>query len=57
MLLTRSDGSEVKDYEALIEYIQSQCQANSGTLPPQYNTQTTAGHLPRRMVCTGPLCP
>jgi hypothetical protein len=50
-ILTRGDGSHVKDYQALAEYVFTECQANSGNLPSRYGDP-----VPRRALCTGPLC-
>jgi hypothetical protein len=55
--MTRVDGSDVKDYEAFISYIQSESAANGGNLPSRYDDSTVEGTLPRRMMCTGALCP
>ncbi len=53
-IVTRTDGSEVKDFEALSGYILSQSAANSGQLPSRYDASTAT--FPRRMICSGPLC-
>ena len=53
-ILTRGDGSHVKDYQALATYIDAECAANTttpGFLPTRY-----AAAVPRRARCTGPLC-
>jgi hypothetical protein len=47
----RPDGSEIKDWEALAEYIRKQSAQNGGTLPARYAPSYT-----HRTVCTGPLC-
>jgi hypothetical protein len=56
-ILTRGDGSDVKDWEAFLSYIRSESEANGGALPGRYDESTAPGALPRRMICTGPLCP
>jgi hypothetical protein len=55
-ILKRPDGSNVKQYEAFIGYIASESAKNGGKLPSRYDESTPAGHVPRRMLCTGPLC-
>lgn len=53
-ILTRGDGSHVKDYQALASYIVDECAANTaapGFLPDRYGAA-----VPRRALCTGPLC-
>jgi 2',3'-cyclic-nucleotide 2'-phosphodiesterase (5'-nucleotidase family) len=54
VIVHRADGSEVKDYEALAQYIRAQAAANGGTLPQRYDV--TVGPFPRRAICSGPLC-
>ncbi|MBI5479253.1 MAG: bifunctional metallophosphatase/5'-nucleotidase [Deltaproteobacteria bacterium] len=56
-IVTRGDGSDQKDYEALLKYVRDECAANGGLLPSRYDGATLAGTVPRRMVCTGPACP
>jgi 5'-nucleotidase len=56
-LLHRTDGSEIKDYEAFIGYIRELCQTNGGNLPARYDATAPQGTLPMRMFCTGPACP
>ncbi|HSN14377.1 MAG TPA: putative Ig domain-containing protein [Anaeromyxobacteraceae bacterium] len=54
VILTRGDGSHVKDYQALAKYVRDQCAANTaapGFLPTRYGDP-----VPRRALCTGPLC-
>jgi hypothetical protein len=57
LVLRRSDGSAVKDYEALGRYVVAQCAANArhaGFLPSRYDATTQEGAIPRRMLnCTG----
>jgi 5'-nucleotidase len=49
--LHRTDGTEIKDWEVLGEYIRS---FPSQTIPSRYDaTQST---FPKRMICDGPLC-
>jgi 5'-nucleotidase len=47
----RPDGSEIKDWEALAEYVKKQSAQNGGTLPARYSPSFTP-----RAICTGPLC-
>jgi 2',3'-cyclic-nucleotide 2'-phosphodiesterase (5'-nucleotidase family) len=56
-ILHRTDGSDIKAYEAFIGYIRTASMQNGGTLPARYDASTAEGHVPRRMLCTGPLCP
>jgi 5'-nucleotidase / UDP-sugar diphosphatase len=56
-VVSRTDSSDVKDYEALLKYIYDECAANGGLLPSRYNGATSEGAYPRRVVCTGPECP
>jgi hypothetical protein len=55
-ILTRDDGSDVKDYEAFIGYILTLTAENEGFLPTIYDESTVEGELPRHMLCEGPLC-
>ena len=55
-ILRRGDGSDVKDDESFIRYVQSICQQNGGMLPARYDENSPAGAIPRRLICTGPLC-
>jgi 2',3'-cyclic-nucleotide 2'-phosphodiesterase (5'-nucleotidase family) len=55
-ILTRDDGSDVKDYEAFIGYILTLAAENKGTLPTIYDENTVEGEIPRHMLCEGPLC-
>jgi 2',3'-cyclic-nucleotide 2'-phosphodiesterase (5'-nucleotidase family) len=53
-ILKRGNGSHVKDYQALAKYVRDQCIANTaapGFLPARYGDP-----VPRRALCTGPLC-
>jgi hypothetical protein len=53
-VLARGNGSHVKDYQALAKYVRDQCAANTaapGFLPARYGDP-----VPRRVLCTGPLC-
>jgi 5'-nucleotidase/UDP-sugar diphosphatase len=56
-ILRRGDQSEVKAYESFISFVQSECAANGGYLPDRYDGSTSAGHVPRRLFCTGSACP
>jgi len=47
----------VKDHQALASYVAQVCVGNAGELPSSYDATTTAGAIPRRMVCTGADCP
>lgn len=49
-VVRRGDGSALKDYEALAQFIAAQCAG--GLLP-----HTWAAAVPRRVVCTGTGCP
>lgn len=51
-IVTRPDHSEVKEWEALGAYVHAQ----GATLPARYHKGDAASTLPRRAVCTGPLC-
>jgi 2',3'-cyclic-nucleotide 2'-phosphodiesterase (5'-nucleotidase family) len=55
--LLDGDAADVKEYEAFIRYIQEESEANGGKLPSRYDATSEEGSLPRRMICTGPLCP
>jgi 5'-nucleotidase len=55
-VIHRADGSELKAYEALAAYIHGACAANFGMLPDRYDGSAAAGKLPRRNLCSGPLC-
>ena len=57
ILPTRSDGSEVKDFEAFAGYLKSICDANGGAMPDRYDASKPAGKVPRRFLCSGPACP
>jgi 5'-nucleotidase len=50
-ILHRPDGSEIKEWEALAEFLQAQGASNAGKIPARYNATA-----PRRAFCTGPLC-
>ncbi|MSP58904.1 MAG: hypothetical protein EXR72_00930 [Myxococcales bacterium] len=52
-----AEKSEVKDFEALAEYIRGESMKNGGNLPSRYNAATPEGKVPRRMLCSGPVCP
>jgi 5'-nucleotidase / UDP-sugar diphosphatase len=56
-ILKRPDGSVVKELEAFVAYIKDIAAANGGKLPTRYDETQAAGTLPRRMICSGPLCP
>lgn len=55
-IMTRGDGSDIKDYESFIGYVHAISAANGGMLPSSYD-EATGGPVPRRMICSGPLCP
>lgn len=55
-ILRRPDESAVKDYEAFITYVRQICSDNGGLLPARYDEANEAGAIPRRMICSGPLC-
>ena len=50
-----SDGTEIKDWEALGAYVHAQA-AGTGTLPRRYLATDASGTIPRRAVCAGPSC-
>ena len=50
-IVTRGDGTEVKEWEALGRYIHRQ--ANGGDLPLRYDRRDPSGALPRRAICVG----
>jgi 2',3'-cyclic-nucleotide 2'-phosphodiesterase (5'-nucleotidase family) len=50
-VVRRGDGSALKDYEALAQFVAAQC-AGGGLLPHTWNAV-----VPRRVVCTGAGCP
>jgi hypothetical protein len=52
-ILERDDGSAIKEIDVLLMYL-----ARIGpALPDRYDENTDQGALPRRMICSGPLCP
>ncbi len=55
-ILHRADGSEIKEWEALGNYVYTQAQANAGAVPARYSS---SGTLPRRAIClqAGVPCP
>jgi 5'-nucleotidase/UDP-sugar diphosphatase len=55
-ILRRADDSEVKDYESFISYVRQICADNGGLLPTRYDESSDEGAIPRRMICSGPLC-
>ncbi len=55
-ILRRPDESAVKDYEAFITYVRAICNDNGGLLPSRYDETSEEGAIPRRMICSGPLC-
>src|SRR5262249_1676804 len=48
-IMTRGDGSNIKDWESFISYVQSKSMANGGFLPSVYDESTPEGAVPRRM--------
>jgi len=54
-IMCRQDGTEVKEWEALGAYVKAQAVA-TGKLPARYNKDDAGTVLPRRAICTGPLC-
>jgi 5'-nucleotidase len=56
-ILRRKDGSDIKDWEAFLTYVHNECKKNGGKLPARYDETSTAGKVPRHMICKGPLCP
>lgn len=59
-IVSRPDGSHIKDYEALGQYVMKACAANAahpGYLPGAYDASTAEGQVPRRVRnCTGVTC-
>jgi 5'-nucleotidase / UDP-sugar diphosphatase len=55
-ILRRPDESPVKDYESFISYVRAICADNGGLLPARYDETSEEGAIPRRMICSGPLC-
>ena len=53
-IITRPDGTEIKDWEALAGYVRTQSAANGGTLPSRYDP-ARAGSA-RRAICIGAAC-
>jgi 2',3'-cyclic-nucleotide 2'-phosphodiesterase (5'-nucleotidase family) len=52
------DGTtHLKDHQALAGYVYALCGGGAGNLPSRYDATTPEGAVPRRMVCTGPICP
>lgn len=51
-VVRRGDGSAIKDYEALAQFIAAASAGNGGLFPAGYG-----GAVPVRTVCTGPGCP
>ena len=47
-ILHRADGSEIKEWEALGNYVYTQAALNAGQVPARYSA---TGTLPRRAVC------
>lgn len=45
-----------KDHQALAAWV-AVLDATYGTLPPIYDETSTAGRVPQRVLCTGPVCP
>jgi 5'-nucleotidase len=56
-IIHRPDGSEVKDFEALAEFVWAQTAQNTAQLPARYNPADPAGAVPRRVFCMGMACP
>jgi 5'-nucleotidase len=56
ILQRAADGSTIKDFEAFMGYIVSECEANGGQMPDRYNAATAAGQTPRRLMCVGSGC-
>ena len=50
-ILRRADTSAVKDYQSLAAFVKS-----LRDLPSRYDELTVEGHVPRRVICTGPAC-
>ena len=46
----------MKDYESFISYVRQICSDNGGLLPARYDETSEDGAIPRRMICSGPLC-
>jgi hypothetical protein len=64
-LLTWDGTTHVKDHQALARYVYGLCCASPPcdapeefvSLPARYDARTQEGKVPRRMLCSGPLCP
>jgi 5'-nucleotidase len=54
-VVRRPGGTAVKDHQALGAFVKAIANG-AGGLPTRYDAGTTAGHVPRRMVCSGPAC-
>ncbi|HEX9053144.1 MAG TPA: metallophosphoesterase [Anaeromyxobacter sp.] len=61
-IVHRADSSNIKDYEALGQYLAATCALTAtgptASLPSTYDATTPEGHVPRRIVnCSGGTCP
>jgi 5'-nucleotidase / UDP-sugar diphosphatase len=56
-IVRRTDGSSVKDWEALMGYVRHASEQNAGLLPDLYDDDSPDHGLPRRMICVGAACP
>jgi 2',3'-cyclic-nucleotide 2'-phosphodiesterase (5'-nucleotidase family) len=56
-VLSGPGGFHWKDHQALALYVAQACRAGGGTLPSSYDEASPAGAVPRRITCTGPVCP
>lgn len=55
-IMTRADGTDIKDWEVFMSYLYFESLANGGFLPSRYDENSAEGAIPRRMICSGPLC-
>jgi hypothetical protein len=56
-ILTGPGGFHWKDHQTLALYIARACAGNGGELPASYDETSTPGQVPRRITCTGAVCP
>jgi 2',3'-cyclic-nucleotide 2'-phosphodiesterase (5'-nucleotidase family) len=56
-ILLGPGGFHWKDHQALALYVATVCAGNAGELPDEYDELTVAGHVPRRVMCDGVVCP
>ena len=54
-IMRRPDTTVVRDYEAFMTYIKT-LSDDTGGLPARYDAESSEGAVPRRLLCSGPLC-